>query len=319
MISASAPGKVVLWGEYAVLRGAPALVMAVNRAASCTIEAGGEQWQFESRGFDAAVTTLSREALRAGPRPSPSSSARLAWHILRHIDAALLPAGGRVETDSRAFYQAGDKLGIGSSAAICTAGLGAFAALLDEPLTYPAALAAHREAQNRQGSGIDVAASFHGGLLKFQNARIEPATLPDGMHMVFVWTGKPARTTDHLARFAHWLETGDLAPLAALRETAESLFATHDVWRDLARYTACLKVLDQAAGLGIYGPAHIQLEQLANGSEVVYKPCGAGGGDVGVAFSDRIGRLEAFAQTATTAGYHQIPLEKAEYGIRVAR
>ena len=37
MIRATAPGKVVLWGEYAVLSGAPALVMAVILPFSATI------------------------------------------------------------------------------------------------------------------------------------------------------------------------------------------------------------------------------------------------------------------------------------------
>ena len=37
-VTASAPGKVVLSGEYAVLSGAPAICMAVNRRATVTIE-----------------------------------------------------------------------------------------------------------------------------------------------------------------------------------------------------------------------------------------------------------------------------------------
>ena len=36
-LSASAPGKLILLGEYAVLAGAPALVMAVDRRARVTI------------------------------------------------------------------------------------------------------------------------------------------------------------------------------------------------------------------------------------------------------------------------------------------
>ncbi len=42
---ASAPGKLVLLGEYAVLFGAPAVVMAVNRRAVVTVgKAPGEKW-----------------------------------------------------------------------------------------------------------------------------------------------------------------------------------------------------------------------------------------------------------------------------------
>ncbi|MCZ6620162.1 MAG: hypothetical protein O7E57_18750 [Gammaproteobacteria bacterium] len=323
MIRASAPGKVVLWGEYAVLRGAPAMVMAVNREAICTVnpqvDGAGDGWQFESLGFESEPACLGREELTGGERPPESSAAALAWHVLQTINHTALPTGGRVITDSRLFYEAGDKLGIGSSAAICTALLGSFAAVTGQPPTYAAALAAHSRAQGGRGSGIDVAAAFHGGLLKFQNKKIEAAKLPAGLNMTFIWTGRPARTRDHLEPFSQWLETADLTPLSVLRETAESLFATNDILRDLSRYTACLKVLDNVAGLGIYSPAHKHLEHLAKACEVVYKPCGAGGGDVGVAFGDRIASLEDFAHAATVAGFRLIPLEKAEYGIRVTR
>ena len=52
MIEASAPGKLVLSGEYAVLSGGPALVAAVDRRVTCTLssrEQGG--WRFLSSGF----------------------------------------------------------------------------------------------------------------------------------------------------------------------------------------------------------------------------------------------------------------------------
>ncbi len=331
MIRASAPGKIVLWGEYAVLRGAPAMVMAVDREAICTIHLNqddfnrdgphgvGDPWQFESLGFDAVPTCVGREAL-IGRTPPPTSSAQeLAWHVLQTMNHAALPSSGRVVTDTRLFYQAGNKLGVGSSAAMCTALAGAFAAVMDQPLTYSVALAAHRHAQGKLGSGIDVAAAYHGGLLKFQSGEVAPATLPEWLDSVFIWTGQPARTVEYLTRFAQWLETADLTPLSLLTETAESLFVTNDLLRDLSRYTACLRILDNVAGLGIYSPAHEQLEHLATACEVVYKPCGAGGGDVGVAFSDRTNRLEEFARAAIAANFHQISLETAEHGIRVTR
>ena len=41
---ASAPGKVVLSGEYAVLDGAPAVCMAVDRRAIARVSACGGDW-----------------------------------------------------------------------------------------------------------------------------------------------------------------------------------------------------------------------------------------------------------------------------------
>ncbi len=53
-ITASAPGKLVLSGEYAVLDGAPAICMAVDRRARVTISASGEEFINLSRGRELA-------------------------------------------------------------------------------------------------------------------------------------------------------------------------------------------------------------------------------------------------------------------------
>ena len=69
MIAFTAPGKVVLWGEYAVLEGAPALVMAVNRLARCTVVPRGNDWQCRAEGFKAKHERLSmaERAFRVSP------------------------------------------------------------------------------------------------------------------------------------------------------------------------------------------------------------------------------------------------------------
>ena len=65
MIHYRAPGKAVIWGEYAVLEGAPALVMAVDRYASTRIESTGERWRCEAKGF-AGVEEVSAAQLLSG-------------------------------------------------------------------------------------------------------------------------------------------------------------------------------------------------------------------------------------------------------------
>ena len=83
-IIASAPGKIVVTGEYAVLVGAPALVAALDRRARCTMEdtdAGG--WTFTTHGF-APDALISRDALLRGPllpgKPPPAAGRKL--HVL---------------------------------------------------------------------------------------------------------------------------------------------------------------------------------------------------------------------------------------------
>ena len=54
MIKTTAPGKVVLWGEYAVLAGAAAGVMALNTPATVAASRSTDDaWHFSSQGFGA--------------------------------------------------------------------------------------------------------------------------------------------------------------------------------------------------------------------------------------------------------------------------
>ena len=95
-----APGKVFLMGEYAVLDGAPAVVAAVGRFAVGQFIPGNE-----------SESPFVEEAVRA----------TLAGLGER---AAALPAGS-VLVDSSGFSAGGHKLGLGSSAAVTAASVGA--------------------------------------------------------------------------------------------------------------------------------------------------------------------------------------------------
>jgi len=321
MISASAPGKVVLWGEYAVLDGAPAMVMAVDRFALCSIEPTGDDWLFTTRGFPAPALRLSCAEL-AAQQPPERGAAGVFWHVLRELqhstDPNRLPAGARVITDTRGFYADHRKYGIGSSAAVCTAAYGACCELLGADRDFRQALRIHNAVQDKRGSGIDVAAAFYGGTLRFQSQVAVPAELPANLLLRFIWTGEPASTSSHIQRFNAWLARGQKKPLHALADTCRALFERTDP-STFARYCSELKHLDSAADLGIYSAAHKTLDRLAIAAEVVYKPCGAGGGDIGVAISDNAPRLDAFIAAAVDHGFASIALEKAQHGVQISR
>ena len=125
-IVASAPGKIVVTGEYAVLVGAPALAVAIDRRVRCSIrDATAPGWAFTTHGF-APDVTHQLSALLDGhllPRTDP---AHLCQHAVRHmrlvgerVDA--LGENLRVDIDSGAGFDGGRKLGIGTSAAVCSA------------------------------------------------------------------------------------------------------------------------------------------------------------------------------------------------------
>ena len=309
MIGASAPGKVVLWGEYAVLEGAPAAVLAINRYARCTV-ATGAQWRFSAHGFEASAAQFERL-----PRKPPNDpAARLPWHVLQTFPAASL-APMSVNMHSDAFHIAGRKLGLGASAALCVALQAAFAAYCGSQPNYADALAAHRRLQGGLGSGIDVASSFFGGCLRFQDGTAKPCRDPLA-NRCFLWLGESARTTSKLQRFADYVGGGDTTALRALAERSQALF-DNPASEALRAYVRALKRLDKAAGLGVYSAPHLAAERLAESAELIYKPCGAGGGDVGVAVAESPEPLTDFAAAAGAAGFTVLNLQTAQYGVHL--
>jgi phosphomevalonate kinase len=321
VITAHAPGKVVLWGEYAVLTGAPALVMAVNRFATCTLKPAGTGWRFSADGYVAAGETVARDRLCAAQAPPADVMWNIAWHVLRAVPGDDLPSGAQVHFDTGAFHQQGHKLGLGSSAALTVATYGAVCRLLDLNADWATAAHIHHRLQGGAGSGVDVAAAWHGGLLRYHRSdaggQANAWTLPEHVRPRFVWSGTSSRTTDHLARLQAWLEQGRGEELEALGSQARSLFESADPYSALREYVKVLQALDRAAGLGIYGLGHRRLAELAIDAGVVYKPCGAGGGDIGAAFTPDSNAAARFEQAAAADGFLPLALETASHGLEV--
>ena len=309
MIETQAPGKVVLWGEYAVLEGAPAAVLAVDRYARCTVETS-EVWQFSALGFDAPQARFSVLPLA----PPAEESATLAWHVLRDLPNTAPLA---IAMDTGAFYRSGIKLGLGSSAALCVAVQAALAALNGSQPDFQQALAAHRQLQGGKGSGVDVAASFHGGCLRFQNGAVQPHGDPLPNYR-FVWVGKPARTGPKLDRFAAYLARGNRAALTTLAHCSERLFQNTTTDR-MREYVDALHALDTDADLGIYSLPHRNAERTAESNGLIYKPCGAGGGDVGLVVAESPEPMERFAEEAQAQGLVVLALKTALRGVRTLR
>lgn len=335
-IVASAPGKLVLLGEYAVLEGAPALVLAVDRRASVTsTPSGHDSWDIVSP----TLGLQARLQLRGGHATwIDKAPAELEWITMllaRFPQAERLPAC-RIELDSDAFYLdhagARTKLGLGSSAALTVALLGALHAHANlAPPTIDEAIVAHRAIQHGHGSGIDIAAALSGGLSRFQlngdAMRLAPMKLPDGLRWCCVYSGRPASTRAMLATVADWRErepaafaqrTRELATISSrgidaviANDAAACMSSLHDYAGALARF-------GESAGADIASREHRAIAAIATDCGCVYKSCGAGGGDVGVTFAVEDTRLRAFAGRVAQAGYPVIDLAEDPKGLAVA-
>ena len=314
-ITASAPGKVVLWGEYAVLAGAPAAVLAIDRRAFCRIIRRRQGYRLSTLGFVSPVvesSTLQIDEL-------PVSAA-----LFAHAAAALerpLPDGLEISLDTSDFHRQQEKLGIGSSAAAMVACYGALCAITGETARLDRAIAAHQAFQG-SGSGLDVAAAFAGGLIRYQQGQTLPLTLPTSLVLLFVFVGKGLATGRQLGSFSAWRKMGDLQALDALVAAVDPLFdfpLSQQSWRD---YIQRLEALDNAAGLGIFSSEHRQLQQLARSLDLLYKPCGAGGGDIGMAIATNTqeeAALDRFRRESATLGFVPLQLTGTTHGLQVAR
>lgn len=202
--------------------------------------------------------------------------------------------------DASELRENGQKLGLGSSAAILVASLAALEldaepGLSDAALcarVYPRALVAHRSAQGG-GSGVDVAASAHGGALAAvrtgNELSLTPIRLPSALHFA-VWACSASASTaaflalvDELARREPALHRARIGAQAEAARVARSAAESDDApafVQAIARQVTTLTELGLAAGAAIVTKELAELAQLAAGLGSAFLPAGAGGGDV---------------------------------------
>jgi phosphomevalonate kinase len=246
----SAPGKLVLAGEYAVLDGHPGLVMAVGRR----VKLISSQHLTHSRLWDA---------------------------VAQH---ACEP---RFKIDSTALYEGSRKLGLGSSAAAAVC----MAAYLKVPNIYQTALEGHRRFSEGLGSGIDIAASYHGGLLRFQSGQatqLKPVF--DSQSLLCVFTKKSQNTRIFLAQVLDYQSREPenyarlMTDLGALTPAWESVYTGAQSFADIGKLIQAnltlLAKLSQKAKIGLLTPEQEQIAAECQKYGASSKPSGAGGGDI---------------------------------------
>jgi len=329
-----APGKVMLFGEYAVLEGATARVAAVEAWARASAHTPA----------DAATYRVHGEVVAA---PGPFVEAALA--TVEALPAAVW------DLDSRAFsIECADggrtKLGLGSSAAITVAAVGAGRALAGmsarpQDVLEPA-LIAHRAAQGGRGSGADVAASTLGGVVDcafFAQAAWGPAdalrvgdaslavsarqvgrALP---HLTLIFSGTSASTptlvqavmSQRHARPIIWdralCAIADASDAGAAALDADDRIALAQAVRQGDRAMAALS-RELGGGTALLGPLHALLTSLA-GPACALKTTGAGGGDLYWLYGDTEAAEAEAAARIEAAGHWVLRLGLEPRGLVV--
>lgn len=340
----------MLLGEYAVLFGHPAVVLAVDRRARVDLRtAEGGEWTVTAPGFEETTSEFTVDGTNGFRWRNPDSDSAGRLVLVEKLIGSLVAAkllipedlpSASITLDTREFFQPTAsgvaKLGLGSSAALTVALTEALRRWSHggerRPIIDLARLLdLHRTFQGGRGSGIDLAASVTGGVVEYEltdggrNPSASSLELPESLHLVFIWTGRSASTGDFLARLYQGMNN-DGGAIAAVLNQLGSISATGiadlcagrtpELLDDVSDFGRAMEQLGGAAGIPILSDEHVELRRLADDVGLSYKPSGAGGGDVGIGFTDDPELAAAFAAKAADAGFQPLDLKVDPIGVQ---
>lgn len=330
---AHAPGKLFLLGEYAVLDGGLAVVVAIEPGLRVC-----------------ARRTPARHEVRVHIPRARVSFAADPQRLPRNVRGALafvLACFGRLPLEERRdalpglevtvefpdYTDTDRKVGLGGSAALVAAVTAVLFELVhghdasqrQRPEVFARAAAAHCEVQGGRGSGADVAACIFGGVVVYRRRGDSPsiAKLPWPPHLGLAacWTGQEASTPDLVQLYGH--ASQKRAPLhqcflaaseAATEEFVAALRSGTEVECVWQRAAKVLPAFASQLGIPYLTPALEQVLAVAEHHGVVAKPSGAGGGDVAVALCAPA-MTTKLAHTWRAAGFWPLPLRPASEGV----
>ncbi|MBM75051.1 MAG: hypothetical protein CMK59_06605 [Proteobacteria bacterium] len=245
-----APGKLVLAGEYAVVDGSPAIVMAIDRGVGCIKKSGQ------------GISTPSGDKRFVLPALKDSLNQHhfyfFNWNPVTEIPSDQKP-------------------GFGGSAAACVASCAAAGHTLSNAYNI------HKKVQG-SGSGIDIAAAIHGGIIHFQNTaqlpKIETCHLPKETLPIVIWSGQAAKTGPRVQKYLSWNQRSTF-----VKET-EQLLNTFllkpiETTRQLHRLLCSMST---NTDIQYETPQMKHIVEIAERNGGAAKASGAGGGDCMIAF-----------------------------------
>lgn len=334
-VTFSAPGKVILIGEYAVLEGYQACARAIGVRAKVKVAPTGSSrssLMAPDVGYERLDFSFADDGTlhwyvdddREIQRPDVLSLVH-EMLIAARAEGAWSPC--QLSLDTSAFF--GDrrdgkrsKIGLGSSAALTVALDAALQYWLgcipegEEETRFSHLLTRHRRIQGGRGSGIDLAASLRGGTFSYrtvdQHIEVRPVVVPPGLEVLCVWTRHSVATGGFLERLATWRRRspsayarhmsilGEISGRALIEAAAGNRTGFMEA---VEEYCLALERLGAATSLPIVSAEHKRIACLAKTHGLAYKPSGAGGGDIGVAFGDDPGSTQRFREAVLADGF----------------
>ena len=328
-IQVSIPGKIVISGEYAVLDGAPAIVSTLKQKVNITIQKSDKKHNIYTTSVLQGVFpfTMDDDANVLWFEADPGVFGLLLQHALKILKPKL-KENIWIAVDSSEFFRTAKdgtaiKLGIGSSAAVSvgiTQALSQYQAIRSSPENLLSqANSIHQGLQGKQGSGIDVACCFADqGVIECTKDSVKNHTWsilnwPNGLHLKALTTSQYGSTNRLVANYQRASNLYPKEFKSALDQFLEITQSLSNAWKsedvdliiDLLRaYDVHIKKLDKIGGIGIYTQVHADIQNIASTHNVFYKPSGAGGGDIGLAFSSSLDALSDFSDAIGTDAWN---------------
>jgi mevalonate kinase len=191
IFKASAPGSLMLLGEYAVLYNKPALVCAVDKRMTVTLKPRSDQRiELISEGYGRYVTSLSELEVKAP---------------FQFVTACLTQYRKKLKSGCEIYITSefSDQLGFGSSAAVTVATLAALFAWLELPTDEGQLIREGRRLirdVQTVGSGADVAASVVGGVVAYRASPLAFEKFSDLPPLTVIYSGSKTPTVEAIRR-----------------------------------------------------------------------------------------------------------------------
>lgn len=312
LFSASAPGSLFLFGEYAVLHGKRAILAAIDKTITVTIFPRQDQRICIDSDLGHYETLLNNISI------TPPFE-----YVLAALAAQKKLTTG-LTIRIRSEFPIG--IGLGSSGAVTVALLATLLMYLEGQLPNPADLwhqAKHIMQQVQgKGSGADLAASIYGNVISFENNPMNIEVIAKSLPIHVVYSGDKLKTAAaislmnehreklpeyflHLDNMIHELS---LAAIAAIQ------------YGDLTLLGGLLNIGHEILiSLGVSTPLINELVTELNNQPQIFgaKISGAGLGDCVIALGQIEGLLFPTNDAQQLAGVRSIPLGIASQGLRV--
>ena len=177
----------------------------------------------------------------------------------------------------------------------------------------------HQTLQDKQGSGIDVACCFaNQGVIECTKDSVKNHTWsilnwPNGLHLKVLTTGQGASTKRLVTNYERAGNLHSKEFKNALDQFMEITQNLSIAWKSedvdhiiglLTAYDVQIKQLDKIGDIGIYTQVHTAVSYTHLTLPTKRIPSGAGGGDIGLAFSSSLDELNDFSNEISKVAWN---------------